>query len=121
MRGVNRVILVGRLGRDPEVRYGRSGTPWCSLSVATERSVKNGEGWEQVTDWHRVKVFGRQAEQCGARLRRGSLAAIEGPMTYDTWTDDDGVKRTTSTVYADRVEFLADLRPAIPREQSAAA
>ena len=107
MRGVNRLILVGRVGRDPELKQGRSGIAWCSLSIATDRSVKEDQGWSTTTDWHRVRAFGRTAENCHQRLTRGSLVAVEGPVTYETWRDDSGATRTAAVVLADRVEFLA--------------
>ena len=103
MRGVNRLIIVGRVGRDPELRHGRTGTAWCSLSVATDRSVRQEHGWSTLTDWHRVKAFGRTAELCHERLSRGSLVAVEGPLTYETWRDDSGNSRTAAVVLADRV------------------
>ena len=123
MRGVNRLILVGRVGRDPELKHGRSGTAWCALSVATDRSVKQDQGWSTTTDWHRVKAFGRVAELCHQRLSRGSLIAVEGPITYETWRDDTGARRTAAVVLADRVEFLAppSARPEPPAQAATAA
>jgi single-strand DNA-binding protein len=117
MRGVNHLILVGRIGREPELRHGRNGTAWCSLSVATDRSVRQERGWSTTTDWHRVRAFGRTAELCHERLRRGSLVAIEGPITYDTWRDDSGNGRTVAVVLASRVELLAEatqIDPSLP-------
>ncbi len=127
MRGVNRLIIVGRVGRDPELRHGRTGTAWCSLSVATDRSVRQEHGWSTLTDWHRVKAFGRTAELCHERLSRGSLVAVEGPLTYETWRDDSGNSRTAAVVLADRVEFISspaarpEAAPAVPGASDAAA
>lgn len=107
MRGLNRVTLLGRLGRDPELRTSAaSGKAWASFSLATDRSRREGESWVEETDWHRVKVFGRDAERCGQRLSKGSLALIEGTLTYESWQDKEGVRRTSTVILADRVTFL---------------
>lgn len=105
MRGLNRTMLIGHLGRDPETRTGKSGLPWTSFSLATGRSTKEGDRWVETTDWHRVKVFGGQAELCDRFLRKGSMVAVEGSIVYDTW-EKDGVRRTTTAIHADRVTFL---------------
>lgn len=116
MRGLNRVTLIGRLGRHPELRTSKAGKPWCKLAVATNRRKKHGEEWKEETDWHRVTVFGDDAERCDRMLRAGSLVAVEGTMTYDQYEDKDGVKRTSPEVIARNIGFLTDLR-----EPSAAA
>ncbi len=110
MRGMNRVMLIGRLGRDPEVRQGKGGTPWGTFTIATNRPKKEGDGWIEETDWHDVKVFGEDAERCSRKLRKGSLVGVEGALVYDTWTADDGQKRRKARVAASRVHFLTDLR-----------
>lgn len=112
MRGLNRVMLVGRLGRDPELRTAAAGnTAWCTFSLATGRSKKEGDSWVEATDWHRVKVFGTQAELCRRYLAKGAMVAVEGAVVYDNWTDQAGVKRTSSVIMADRVTFLS--RPGV--------
>jgi len=107
MRGLNRIMLVGRLGRDPELRTSAKGnTAWCTFSLATGRSRKQGDEWVEATDWHRIKVFGTQAELCRRYLAKGAMAAVEGAVVYDAWTTKEGTKRTSCVVMADRVTFL---------------
>jgi single-strand DNA-binding protein len=104
-------MLIGRLGRDPEVRDGkRAGSRWGSFSLATHRRRKVGEDWEETTDWHRVKVFGSQADQCERFLGKGSLVAVEGSLHAEPWTDAEGKKRTFTSVVADSVSFLDSTR-----------
>lgn len=113
MRGTNRVFLIGRLGRDPESRFTKAGTQVVTLSVATNRNRREADGsWTEETDWHRVKVFRDDADRCMRFLRKGSMLSVEGSLTYDKWTDDDGRKRSTPQILGDRVNFLSDLRPA---------
>ena len=112
MRGLNRSVVVGRVGQDPELRTSKAGVAWCTFSVATDRRRKVGEEWVDDTDWHRIKVFGRDAEACHRFVRRGSMIGVEGSMNYDKWTDDEGQKRMTPALLADRVSFLTDLREA---------
>lgn len=104
---VNKVILVGRLGRDPEGRYSQSGTAICNLSVATTRRVKNKatEQWEEETEWHRVSVFGRTAESCTQYLAKGREVYVEGRLQTRSY-EKDGAKRYSTEVIADVVHFL---------------
>lgn len=107
MRGVNRTFLIGRLGRDPELRTSSNGTvSWCTFTLATGRSRKAGDEWIEDTDWHRIKVFGTQAELCHRYLKKGATACVEGAVVYDTWTDKQGVRRHSTVIMADRVQFL---------------
>ena len=110
MRGMNRITLIGRLGRNPELRTSKAGKPWCTLAVATDRRRKDGDEWKTETDWHQVKVFGQDAERCEQMLRAGSLVSVEGRMTYERWEDDKGTKRVAPRVIARDVGFLTDLR-----------
>lgn len=110
MRGMNRIVIVGRLGQDPELRQAKNGTAWCSMSVATNRSRREGEQWIEETDWHDVKVFGEDAERSHRRLRKGSVVAVDGSLVYETWTDDSGVRRRKPKIIATRVQFVAELR-----------
>ena len=107
MASVNKVILIGNLGRDPEVRYLPSGDAVANLSVATTEKWKdkNGEQQEQ-TEWHRVAFFGRQAEICGEYLRKGSQVYIEGRLQTRKWTDKDGNERYTTEIRGDRMQML---------------
>ncbi len=99
-KGVNKVILVGNLGQDPEVRYLPSGGSVCSLTLATSDSWRDkatGEQKEQ-TEWHRVVLFGKLAEVAGEYLRKGSQVYIEGQLRTRKWTDQAGVERYTTEV-----------------------
>jgi primosomal replication protein N len=91
MASVNKVILIGNLGRDPEVRYLPSGDAVANLNIATTEKWKDKGGEQQEqTEWHRVAFFGRQAEICGEYLRKGSQVYIEGRLQTRKWTDKDG-------------------------------
>ena len=107
MASVNRVILIGNLGRDPEVRYMPSGDAVANFSIATTEKWKdkNGEMQEQ-TEWHRISFFGRQAEICGEYLRKGSSVYVEGRLQTRKWTDKDGNERTSTEVRGDRMQML---------------
>ena len=107
MASVNRVILIGNLGRDPEMRYMPSGDAVANFSIATTEKWKdkNGEMQEQ-TEWHRIAFFGRQAEICGEYLRKGSSVYVEGRLQTRKWTDKDGNERYTTEVRGDRMQML---------------
>lgn len=99
-RGVNKVIIVGTLGNDPEVKYSASGSAIANLSVATSEQWKDkqtGEKKEQ-TEWHRVVIFGKPAEVAGEYLRKGSQVYIEGQLRTRKWTDSNGVDRYTTEI-----------------------
>jgi single-strand DNA-binding protein len=106
MMTVNKVILVGNLGRDPEVKTTRSGTQVCRLSIATSERQKDGDQWVDHTEWHRVVCFGRTADNVGRYLRKGSQAYIEGKLRTSSWETDSGEKRYSTEVIADRVAFI---------------
>jgi single-strand DNA-binding protein len=107
MRSLNRIVVVGRLGRDPETRTSAGGTPWGSLSVATSRGRREGDTWVEDTDWHTVRIFGRDAEFAQRQLHRGDLVAVEGSVQYDKWTTADGEKRVSTRIVADRLHLIA--------------
>lgn len=100
-RGVNKVILVGNLGQDPEVRYMPSGEAACNFSVATSESWKDKQsGQEQErTEWHKVSMFGKIAEIAGEYLRKGSKVYLEGQLRTRKWQGQDGQDRYTTEVY----------------------
>jgi single-strand DNA-binding protein len=108
MASVNKVILIGNLGRDPEVRYLPSGDAVANLNLATTEKWKdkNGEMQEQ-TEWHRVAFFGRQAEICGEYLRKGSSVYVEGRLQTRKWQDKDGNERYTTEIRGDRMQMLS--------------
>jgi single-strand DNA-binding protein len=106
MAGVNKVILVGNLGRDPEVRYAQSGMAICKLSVAVTERVKDGDSWKDATEWFRVTVFGKQAENAGQYLQKGKQVYVEGRLKTDKYKDKDGVEKTSIEVIANTLQFL---------------
>ena len=104
---VNKVILVGRLGKDPEVRYSNNGNAITNFNLATSRVYKNKQG-EKVdeTEWHRCVSFGRTAEVCGEYLHKGSLIYVEGRLQTRDWEDKDGNKRWTTEIIIDNMRML---------------
>lgn len=111
MRGINRIVVVGRLGADPELRQAKTGSPWCTLSLATNRSRREGDAWVEETDWHDVRVFGDDASFCHERLAKGSVVAVDGTLVYDAWTDESGKRRRNPRIVATRVQALSALKP----------
>ena len=107
-RGINKVILVGNLGADPEVRYTTSGTAIASLSIATSESWtdKQSGGKQERTEWHRVKMFGRLAEISGEYLKKGRQVYIEGSLRTDKYTDKQGVERYSTDIIASEMQML---------------
>jgi single-strand DNA-binding protein len=92
-RGLNKVLLIGNLGADPEIKYSQSGTPFANFRLATSESRKNTEGeWENKTEWHKVVMIGRQAEVCKDYLHKGSKVFIEGRLQTRSWDDQNGQK-----------------------------
>ncbi|NIM68983.1 MAG: single-stranded DNA-binding protein [Xanthomonadales bacterium] len=107
-RGINKVILVGNLGADPETRYTSSGTAITSIRVATSESWRDkqtGENRER-TEWHRVKFFGRLAEIAGEYLAKGRQVYIEGSLRTDKWQDQSGQDRYTTEIVASEMQML---------------
>jgi single-strand DNA-binding protein len=108
MASVNKVIIVGNLGKDPEVRYMPSGAAMCNLAIATSRQWKDktsGERQEE-TEWHRVALFDRLAEIAGEYLKKGRPVYIEGRLKTRKWTDKDGVEKFTTEVIATEMQLL---------------
>lgn len=107
MASVNKVILVGNLGRDPEMRYMPSGDALASFSIATTDTWKDKNGQKQErTEWHRISMFGKQAEVAGEYLKKGSSVYIEGRLQTRKWQDKEGNERQTTEVVADRMQML---------------
>ena len=107
MASVNKVILVGNLGRDPEMRYMPSGEAVASLAVATTDKYKDKAGqMVEQTEWHRVSFFGRTAEVCGQYLKKGSQVYIEGSIRTRKYTDKDGVEKYVTEIRGDRMQML---------------
>jgi len=108
MASVNKVILIGNLGKDPETRYAPSGDAICNITLATTdtwRDKATGEKRE-ATEWHRVVFFGKLAEIAGQYLRKGSAAYIEGSLRTRKWQDKDGQDRYTTEIRADEMKML---------------
>ncbi len=104
--GVNKVILIGNLGRDPEIRYTTNGTAVANLSLATTRRYKGRDGQQQEeTEWHRVVMFSRLAEIAGEYLRKGSQVYIEGRLQTRSY-EKDGVTRYTTEIVANEMQML---------------
>ena len=118
----NKIILVGNLGRDPELRYTAQGTPVCSFSMATNerRKDKSGEMQDQTT-WFRVTLWGRQAETASQYLTKGRPVYIEGRLRVEEWTDRDGKPRHTLEVHATDMQFIGGARSEEPLAEKAAA
>jgi single-strand DNA-binding protein len=107
MASVNRVTLIGNLGRDPEMRYLPSGEAVANLAMATTEKYKDkaGELVEQ-TEWHRISFFGRMAEVCGQYLKKGSQVYVEGALRTRKYTDKEGVERYSTEIRGDRMQML---------------
>lgn len=128
MRGVNKAIIVGTMGQDPEVRHNQAGNAMANLSLATNESWKDKQTGEKKerTEWHRVSMFGRLAEIAGEYLSKGSHLYIEGQIRTRKWTDQQGQDRYTTEVVAREMQMLgggqqqgAPQRQAPPQQQPA--
>ena len=105
-RGINKVILVGNLGNDPDVKYTQGGMAIATLSVATTSSRKDRDGnFQEKTEWHRVKLFGKTAEVAGEYLKKGRQVYIEGRLEYGSY-EKDGVKHYTTDIVADEMQMI---------------
>jgi single-strand DNA-binding protein len=104
---VNKTILMGRLGRDPELKQARAGGSVLSISVATKDREKQGDQWQDVTDWHEVVLFGRQAEYLADKARKGDRVLVEGKSKVRKWVGKDGQEKQRSEVVAFSVELLS--------------
>ena len=104
---LNKVMLIGNLGGDPEVRFTPQGTPVCTFSIATNEKYKkkNGET-ETKTEWHKIIAFGKLAEICGELLKKGSLVYVEGKLQTREWKDSQDVKRYTTEVVISGMRIL---------------
>ena len=106
-RGINKVILVGNLGDDPETKYTQGGMAVTSASLATTSVRKDKDGQQQErTEWHRLKFFGKVAEIAGEYLRKGSQVYVEGRISYDEFTGQDGPKRYYTDIVCDEMQML---------------
>lgn len=111
MASVNKVILLGNLGRDPETRYTTGGDAVTNLNIATSEQWKDKNGEKQErTEWHRVVLFGRQAEVAGEYLKKGRSVYIEGRLQTRKYTDKDGVEKYSTEIVADRMQLIGGAR-----------
>jgi single-strand DNA-binding protein len=118
---VNRVILVGYLGADPESRFTAGGNPVATFNLATNETRKNAEGeFEETTEWHRCVLFGKPAETANEYLKKGRLIYLEGRLRTRSWEDKNGVKRYTTEVVGERFTMLGR-RPDVAETPPAAA
>ena len=107
MSSLNKVMIIGRLGRDPELKYTQSGAPVCTLNLATDEYYKDNNGQKvERTEWHRVVVFQKAAENCSQYLAKGSLVFVEGNLQTRKWQDQQGQDRYVTEIRAHRVQFL---------------
>lgn len=106
MASVNKVILIGKLGRDPEMRHTPSGAAVCTLNLATTETWSDNGQKQERTEWHRVIVWGKQAENCAKYLAKGRAAFVEGRLQTRSWDDKDGQKRYATEIVAQTVQFL---------------
>jgi len=105
--GVNKVILLGNLGKDPELRYTSNQKPVCSFSLATtERRMDASGKWNDHTEWHNIVTFGKTAENCSQYLKKGRQAFIEGRIQTRKWQDKEGRDRYTTEILAASVQFI---------------
>jgi single-strand DNA-binding protein len=111
MASVNKVILLGNLGRDPETRYTTGGDAVTNLNIATSEQWKDKNGEKQErTEWHRVVLFGRQAEVAGEYLKKGRSVYIEGRLQTRKYTDKDGVEKYSTEIVGDRMQLIGGSR-----------
>lgn len=120
MSGVNKVILIGTLGQDPETKFTQAGKTITNLSIATSEKWKDQQGQDkEATEWHRVVLFGKQAEAAGKYLTKGKKVYIEGKLKTDKWQDKQGNDRYTTQIVAMGMEFLSPQQQQTQGQQQA--
>ncbi|MEK6540075.1 MAG: single-stranded DNA-binding protein [Deltaproteobacteria bacterium] len=120
MAGVNKAILVGRLGKDPEIKYTPSGTAIANFTIATSENYKDKDGQKQErTEWHRIVAFGKLAEICGEYLAKGKQVYIEGRIQTRSWDDKDGNKKYMTEIVANTMQMLGKPDATAPSGQTA--
>ena len=106
MASLNKVQLIGNLGKPPEVKLSQSGMMIAKFTVATTDSIKKGDTWENVTEWHNITCFGKTAEFADKYLKKGNTVYLEGRIKTESWDDDNGVKKYKTGIIADKVMSL---------------
>ena len=114
MASINKVLILGNLGQDPDVRYTESGAAIATLNVATNRNYKNRDGQPvSETEWHRVVLFGRTAELAKDYLRKGRSVFVEGRLRTRKWTDQNGMDRYTTEIVCENMQFVVSRNDAV--------
>jgi single-strand DNA-binding protein len=105
---LNKILLIGNLGHDPELKFTPNGSAVCNFSIATSENWKDKEGNKKIdTQWHRITVWGKSAESCGEYLKKGSSVCVEGKIKTRSYEDKQGVKKYVTDIIADHVTFLS--------------
>lgn len=107
MPSVNKVFLIGNLGKDPEVKYTPSGVQIAKFSLATSERVKKGDNWEEKTDWHNIVLFARQADYAKDYLKKGMTVFVDGRISTRTWDDENGVRKYMTEIIGNVVKNLS--------------
>ena len=116
-RGLNKVMIIGNLGNDPEIKYSNTGTAIANFNIATTENRKDSEGnWEEKTEWHRIVMFGKQAEVCKDYLHKGSKVYIEGRLQTRSWEDQSGQKRYMTEIVGANMVMLDSRGQAPPSD-----
>ncbi|MBU4487098.1 MAG: single-stranded DNA-binding protein [Candidatus Delongbacteria bacterium] len=110
MPSVNKVFLIGNLGKDPEVKYTPSGVQIAKFSLATSERIKKGDNWEEKTDWHNIVLFARQAEYAKEYLKKGMIVFIDGKISTRTWDDENGNRKYMTEIIGNVVKNLSPKR-----------
>ena len=119
MAGLNKAMIIGRVGKDPELRYMQNGNPVCNFSVATSETWndKNTGEKQERTEWHRITVYGKLAEICAEWLTKGKQVYIEGKLQTREWEDKEGNKKTTTEIIANTMQMLGSVGECKPKEE----
>lgn len=112
MAGLNKVTVIGNLGRDPEVRYTQSGTAVCNLRIGVTERRKDGDNWTDHTEWFSVVCFGKTAENANRFLKKGRQVYVDGRLQTRSWTDKEGQTRYTTEIIANQLLFLGGAKDA---------
>jgi len=115
MKGLNRVYITGAIGQDPEMRTTSNGKSILRVSVCSSHHVKDGDGWKEVPDWHKITIFGKDAEYVNKYGMKGGKISIEGHLSYGRWTDDKGIEHFETNIVAERI---IDLAAKVVREET---
>lgn len=115
MASINKVILIGNLGQDPELRFTQAGVPVVNFNIATNEKWRDSEGnTQERTEWHRIIVWNKMGENCAKFLKKGSSVYIEGRLQTREWEDNEGMKKKTTEIVAQRVQFLSPRPRSLP-------